>query len=77
MRAAVDLAGWRLNLERLELEGYIDNEPAVRLYTKYGFVIEGKLAQLAYRDGQYVDAYAMGRRKQGLKAQGAGRKLWT
>jgi hypothetical protein len=30
-----------LNLERLELDVYIDNEAAVHLYKKFGFVIEG------------------------------------
>ena len=61
MQAAVDLADKWLNLERLELEVYTDNEPAVRLYTKFGFVIEGTLVRFAFRDGRYVDAYAMAR----------------
>jgi putative acetyltransferase len=61
MRAAVDLADRWLNLERLELEVYTDNEPAVRLYQKFGFVIEGTLARFAFRDGRYVDAYLMAR----------------
>lgn len=61
MRAAVDLADKWLNLSRLELEVYTDNEPAIRLYKKFGFVIEGTLQQFAYRDGQFVDVYAMGR----------------
>jgi L-phenylalanine/L-methionine N-acetyltransferase len=61
MQAAVDLADKWLNLERLELEVYIDNAPAVRLYTKFGFVIEGTLVRFAFRDGRYVDAYAMAR----------------
>jgi putative acetyltransferase len=61
MQAAVDLADRWLNLERLELEVYVDNEPAVRLYKKFGFVIEGTLARFAFRDGRYVDAYMMAR----------------
>ena len=61
MQAAVDLADKWLNLERLELEVYTDNEPAARLYTKFGFVIEGTLVRFAFRDGRYVDAYAMAR----------------
>ena len=59
MRAAVDLADNWLNLRRLELQVYIDNEPAIHLYQKFGFEIEGKLADFAFRDGQYVDAYMM------------------
>jgi len=61
MQAAVDMADRWLNISRLELEVYTDNEPAVRLYRKFGFVIEGTLVQFAYRDGQYVNAYAMAR----------------
>src|SRR5262245_27067580 len=61
MQAAIDLADKWLNLQRLELEVYTDNEPAVRLYKKCGFVIEGTLVEYAYRDGEYVDVYAMAR----------------
>jgi putative acetyltransferase len=61
MRAAVDLADKWMNLERLELEVYTDNEPAIQLYKKFGFVIEGTLARFAFRDGRYVDAYMMAR----------------
>jgi len=64
MQAAVDLADRWLNLERLELEVYTDNEPAVRLYQKFGFAIEGTLARFAFRDGRYVDAYLMARLRQ-------------
>jgi putative acetyltransferase len=61
MQAALDLADNWLNLRRLELEVYTDNEPAVRLYARAGFVIEGTLRQYAFRDGQYVDVYTMAR----------------
>lgn len=61
LRAAVDLADKWLNLTRLELEVFIDNEPAVRLYQRVGFVIEGTLARYALRDGEFVDAYTMAR----------------
>ena len=61
MQAAVDLADKWLNIERLELEVYTDNEPAIRLYKKFGFVIEGTLVRFAFRDGQYADGYAMAR----------------
>ena len=61
MGAAVDLADKWLNLTRLELDVYTDNEPAVRLYKKFGFVIEGTLVNYAYRDGQFVDTYTMAR----------------
>jgi putative acetyltransferase len=61
MRAGVDLADNWLNLTRLELEVYTDNEPAVRLYERFGFEREGLLRGHAYRDGRYVDAYFMAR----------------
>jgi L-phenylalanine/L-methionine N-acetyltransferase len=61
MQAAVDLADKWLNLERLELDVYTDNAPAIRLYQKFGFAIEGTLARFAFRDGRYVDAYLMAR----------------
>lgn len=61
MQAAIDLAEKWLNLSRLELEVYTDNEAAIRLYKKFGFTIEGTLVRFAFRDGQYVDTYAMAR----------------
>jgi putative acetyltransferase len=61
MQAAVDLADRWLNLSRLELEVFVDNEPAIRLYKKFGFTIEGTLVNYAFRDGQFVDTYAMAR----------------
>lgn len=61
MEAAVELSDRWLNLTRLELEVYTDNEPAIRLYKKFSFSIEGTLVQFAFRDGQFVDAYAMAR----------------
>ncbi len=61
MQAAIDLAENWLNLSRLELDVYTDNEPAIRLYKKFGFTTEGTLARYAYRDGRYVDTYTMAR----------------
>jgi putative acetyltransferase len=63
MLAALDLADNWLNILRVELEVFTDNEPAVRLYKKCGFVIEGTLARYAYREGKYVDVYTMARFK--------------
>ena len=61
MRAGVEMADKWLNLTRLELEVYTDNEPAIRLYERFGFEREGTLRQHAFRDGRYVDAYMMAR----------------
>ncbi len=64
MEAVVDMADNWLNLKRLELDVYIDNEPGVRLYKKFGFEIEGTRKSLAFRDGEFVDAYSMARLKE-------------
>ncbi|MEW5720748.1 MAG: GNAT family N-acetyltransferase, partial [Chloroflexota bacterium] len=61
MQAAIDLADKWLNLARLELGVYPDNEPAVKLYTKFGFQVEGTHIGYAFRDGQYVDTLMMAR----------------
>ncbi|HEV2913117.1 MAG TPA: GNAT family N-acetyltransferase [Pyrinomonadaceae bacterium] len=61
MRACVEMADKWLNLTRLELEVYTDNEAAIRLYERFGFEREGTLRRYAFRDGLYVDAYLMAR----------------
>lgn len=61
LQAAIELADRWLNLRRLELEVYADNVPAIRLYEKFGFRIEGTLVGYAFRDGQFVDTYTMAR----------------
>jgi len=61
MGAAIDLADKWLNLTRLELDVYTDNEPAIGLYKKFGFVIEGTRIGFAFREGQFVDTYLMAR----------------
>lgn len=61
MKALIDVADKWLNLTRLELTVFIDNEPAVRLYKKLGFVVEGTHRKFAFRDGEYADCYAMAR----------------
>jgi putative acetyltransferase len=61
LRAGIDLADNWLNLKRLELEVYTDNEPAIHLYERFGFEREGTLRQHAFRDGRYVDSYTMAR----------------
>jgi putative acetyltransferase len=63
LQAAVDSADQWLNLLRLELEVFSDHEPAIRLYKRFGFAIEGTLVRFAYRAGQYVDVYSMARLK--------------
>jgi putative acetyltransferase len=59
--AIIDLADNWYNIVRLELQVYTDNEPAVRLYARRGFVIEGTHLAYVYRLGEFVDAYTMAR----------------
>jgi putative acetyltransferase len=66
MAAACDLADRWLPVRRIELTVYVDNAPAITLYTKFGFEREGLLRQYALRDRGYVDAYAMARLRPGL-----------
>lgn len=61
MTAALDVADRWLNYRRLELTVYTDNAAALALYRKFGFAIEGTHRDFAFRDGRYVDAYAMAR----------------
>jgi putative acetyltransferase len=61
MAAAVDLADNWLNLLRLELHVYADNAPAIALYRKYGFVVEGTHRAFGFRAGRYVDGASMAR----------------
>jgi putative acetyltransferase len=63
MAALVDLADNWLNVFRLELTVYVDNERAIALYRKFGFEIEGTHKAYALRDGVYVDAHFMARLK--------------
>jgi putative acetyltransferase len=64
MTAAIEMADNWLNLLRLELSVFVDNEPAIRLYRKWGFKTEGTWEKYAFRDGRYVDAYCMARLRQ-------------
>jgi putative acetyltransferase len=61
LKAALELADRWLNLRRLELTAFVDNEAALRLYKKFGFEVEGLLRRYAFRDGVFVDAYALAR----------------
>jgi len=61
LRAATDLADRWLQIRRIELQVYADNERAIRLYTRHGFVEEGRHREFTFRDGADVDALAMAR----------------
>jgi len=65
MEALIDLADNWLMLYRLELEVYPDNEPALRLYRRFGFQEEGRKRAGAVRDGEYIDILMMSRLRPG------------
>ena len=63
MKACVDLADNWLGLTRLDLRVYVNNVPAIKLYKKFRFEIEGTHRRFALRDGEFVDAHVMARLK--------------
>lgn len=61
LTAALDVADNWMNLHRVELTVYADNEAAHNLYRKFGFEVEGRLRDYALRDGVFVDTLSMAR----------------
>jgi len=61
MTALVDAADRWLNVLRIELEAFPDNERAIKLYESFGFVVEGRKRMYAFRDGRYEDVLVMAR----------------
>ncbi len=61
LREAITLADGWLRLERLELEVFVDNEPAIGLYRNHDFQVEGTLRRYAARAGQLADVLTMAR----------------
>ncbi|TDV63363.1 GNAT family N-acetyltransferase [Pseudomonas sp. LP_7_YM] len=61
MAAVLEVADNWMNLHRVELTVFSDNEAALGLYRKFGFETEGRLRNYAVRDGVYVDAISMAR----------------
>ncbi len=61
VEAGLDLADNWLQMTRVELSVYVDNAPAIALYKKFGFTIEGTLRHYAFRNGKYADAHMMAR----------------
>lgn len=58
-RLLVDYAFGTLNLNRVWLRVFADNTPAIRVYEKSGFKLEGVLRQDTFRDGRWVDIHTM------------------
>ena len=58
MRAALDLAQ-KCGLSRVELTVRADNERAIALYRKLGFIDEGVKRKAIFVDGRYLDVVTM------------------
>ena len=61
MAALLDYADNWAQVLRIELTVFHDNAPAIRLYERHGFELEGRFKAYALRNGEYVDALAMAR----------------
>ena len=51
----------KFGLEKVELNVYTSNTPAVALYKKFGFEQEGLIKKYRKLDGQYFDCLALGK----------------
>jgi putative acetyltransferase len=58
---AISLANNWLGVNRIELEVYVDNQIAIKMYEKHGFIVEGTAKNYALRNGQYTDVHLMAR----------------
>jgi putative acetyltransferase len=61
LAALVDTADNWMDLKRLDLTVFTDNDRAIAMYRRFGFVEEGVLRAYAFREGRYVDALQMAR----------------
>jgi putative acetyltransferase len=61
MQTLCDHADHWAHLQRLELTVFVDNAPAIALYQRFDFRLEGTHRAYALRDGVYVDVHAMAR----------------
>ena len=46
-------------VSRIELDVFARNQPAIHLYEKHGFEVEGRRKRAVYRDGEYHDNLVM------------------
>ena len=61
MEAALNVADNWLDLKRVELGVFTDNEVAIHLYQKFGFETEGVRRKVAFGEGEWRDDLVMAR----------------
>jgi putative acetyltransferase len=74
--AALDVADNWLNLKRVELDVFVDNEAAIHLYKKFGFETEGVRRKAVFGEGKWRDNLVMAklRNVEGLQVSVAGER---
>lgn len=63
IETVLELADNWLDIRRIQIEVNVDNEQAIGLYQKLGFVIEGRAVDSCFRNGEFIDTYYMARIK--------------
>lgn len=61
IKAILELADQWLMVRRIELEVYEDNQRAIHLYEKHGFVVEGIKKQAVIKEGKFANLCVMAR----------------
>lgn len=59
MSRAIEWAKGTGIVKRIELFVFARNAPAIRLYEKFGFEVEGRRRHAVFRDGKYLDDLIM------------------
>jgi RimJ/RimL family protein N-acetyltransferase len=59
MQAGLDWAHGVPVIKRLQLQVFVDNEHAIHIYEKLGFVVEGTRHNAFLRNGQFIDSILM------------------
>jgi UDP-4-amino-4,6-dideoxy-N-acetyl-beta-L-altrosamine N-acetyltransferase len=60
VRLLIKHAFQNLGLQRLHLLVLEDNKPAIKVYEKCGFVVEGRLRRHVFKNGKFKDVLFMG-----------------
>ncbi len=61
MQTVIDWAAGTGMIKRLELEVFACNMGAIRLYERFGFVVEGRKRGAIFKSGEYLDDLVMGK----------------